>query len=145
MVSQATFEKYLKERYEPQVIWYDGKSTHNKKWARGYKVAIIVFSAITPVLAALELKWPTIMSSAFVAAMVGLLQYCKFEEHWQNYRTTCETLKKEKTLFDYKITPYDKDDNPMSLFIERAESLISKEHTGWVQIVSKKDKKENKG
>ena len=145
MVDQDTFEKYLIERYQNQVTWYDKKSIHNQKWAKRYRVAIIVIAAITPVLAALELKWLTIISSALVAVMVGVLQYCKFDEHWHNYRMTCETLKKEKVLFDYRISPYDKAEEPKGLFIERVESLISKEHTRWIQLVTKKNDKENKG
>jgi len=140
MVDQGTFDKYLKERFEDQVGWYDRKSMDNQTWAKRCQVTIIVLSAVTPVLAALQYKWPTIISSAFVAATVGLLKYFKFEQHWHNYRTTCETLKKEKILFDTGLSPYDKADDPKSLFIERSESLISKENTAWVQIVSKKEK-----
>lgn len=142
MVDQARFDKFLKERFDDQVGWYDRKSMNNQTWAKRYQVTVIILSAITPVFAALQYKWPTIISAAFVSAMVGILKYYKYEEHWHNYRTTCETLKKEKILFDAKLSPYDKADEPMGLFIERAESLISKENTSWVQIVSKKKEKD---
>lgn len=145
MVDQNTFDKFVRDRYEPELAWYDTKSLHNQKWAKIYQVGIIILSAITPVLAALELKWPTITASAFVTIMVGILRYYKFEELWQGYRTTCETLKKEKTLFDAKITPYDKADDAMKMFMTRVDGMISKEHTSWCQLTSTKNKKEDKG
>lgn len=144
MVDQNTFDGYLKDRYEKQIIWYDEKSRHNQWWAMVCQITIIILSAVTPVFAALEFKWPTIIASAMVAALVGILRYCKFEEYWQNYRTTCETLKKEKIIFDSKISPYDKADDPTKLFIERVESMISKENTEWVQLTTKKNKKGSK-
>ena len=40
MVNQKDFDKYIKERYEDQVKWYDKKSMHNQKWAKRYQVLI---------------------------------------------------------------------------------------------------------
>jgi len=145
MVDQSVFDKYLKERFEPEVKWYDTKSMHNQKWAKIYQVAIIILSVTTPVFAASEFKWLTLISSVALSIAVGVLKYCKFEELWQSYRTTCETLKKEKILFDSKISPYDKCDDPMKMFITRVESMISKENTSWCQLIAKKEKKEDKG
>ncbi|MFH2033048.1 MAG: DUF4231 domain-containing protein [Bacteroidota bacterium] len=140
MSDDVKFEEYLSERYAKEVVWYDTKSQHNQWWAKRYQISIIALSAITPVFAALEWKWITIVSSALAAMLVGVLKYCKYEELWHNYRTTCETLRKEKILFDNKVSPYDTADNPKGLFVERVESMISKENTAWVQVVTKKVK-----
>ena len=145
MVEDAKFQNYLRDRYEKQIVWYDTKSKHNQYWAKRCQIGIIILSAVTPVLAALELKWPTIISSGLAAISVGVLKYFKFEELWHNYRTTCETLKKERILFEHQINPYDKADDKEALFIERVESMISRENTAWVQTVTKKEKKNNKG
>lgn len=144
MTDQNVFDNYLKDRFGKEVIWYDTKSLHNEKWAKKYQVAIIILSVLTPVFAASALRWLTLISSVSLSVAVGILKYYKFEELWQNYRTTCETLKKEKMLFDTRISPYDKSDDPMKMFITRVESMISKENTTWVQTISKKDKKETK-
>jgi len=141
MVEQAAIDNYVQDRLKPQIKWYDDKSSFNQKWAVSLQVLVIILSAITPVLAAFELQMPTIITSTLVAIMAGLLKFFKFEEHWHNYRTTCETLKKEKIIFDASISPYDKADEPKALFIERCESLISKENTTWVQTVKKKEDK----
>lgn len=140
-MSDDKFQTYLKDRYEDQVNWYDKKSMYNQKLAKRFQYAIIILSAITPVFAALQYKWFTISSSSMVAALVGILKYCKFEELWHNYRTTCETMKKEKVMFDQKISIYDSATDLKKLFVERVEALISRENTVWTQTMSKKDKK----
>jgi hypothetical protein len=145
MAEQNVLDKYLNDRYDKELNWYDAKSIHNQKWAKRYQVTIIILSVLTPVFAASGLKWPTLISSISLSVAVGILKYCKFEELWQSYRTTCETLKKEKVLFESKISPYDKSDAPVKMFIIRAESMISKENTAWIQMVSQKDEKEDKG
>ena len=78
------------------------------------------------------------ISSLFVGFGFGILKLCKFEELWHNYRTTCETLKNEKIQYDIKIGIYDKADNPEKTFVERAQTIISKETTIWSSTVKKK-------
>ncbi len=137
MVEKGDFEKYLTNRYAEQVHWYDIKSIYNKRLADVFQTSIILLAAITPVFAALELKWPTIVSSALIAAMTGIFRYFRFDELWHNYRTVCETLKKEKNSYDFKINDYQDAKEPEKIFIERVEYLISKENTGWFSIVKK--------
>ena len=134
------FEKYKEERYEPQVKWYDEKSISNKKWNNILQILVIVIAAILPVSAVLEYKWPTVILAAIVAIGTGILKYCKFEEHWHNYRTTCETLKKEKYYYDAKIDEYKDSTEPEELFVERVEALISQAHTKWDTAVKKAKK-----
>jgi hypothetical protein len=134
------FEKYKKERYEPQVKWYDKKSISNKKWNNILQILVIVIAAILPVSAVLEYKWPTVILAAIVAIGTGILKYCKFEEHWHNYRTTCETLKKEKYYYEAKIGEYKESTEPEDLFVERVEALISQAHTKWDTTVKKAKK-----
>ncbi|VVB93205.1 Uncharacterised protein [uncultured archaeon] len=137
MVEKGDFDKYLIERYNRQVKWYDEKSILNKKLADIFQISIIFLAAITPVLAALELKWPTIVSSSLIAAVSGIFRYCKFDELWHNYRTICETLRKEKNFYDFKMNDYEDANNPEKVFIERVEHFISQENTEWFSIVKK--------
>lgn len=138
-MKKVEFNKYLKERYGPQVKWYDEKAISNKRWNNIFQILIIIIAAIVPVIAVLDLKWPTVILAAIVAIGSGILKYCKFGEHWHNYRTTCETLKKEKDYYDYKIGEYQDASDPEKLFVERTGSLISQEHTKWI-TTSKKSK-----
>lgn len=139
--SKGDFAKYLEERYGDQVEWYDSKAIQYKKINDCFQILIIIIAAIVPVLAALDLKILTILSSAIVAAGTGVLKFKKFDEIWRNYRTICETLKKEKNYYDYKVSVYNNADDPEALFIERVESLISKENTTWYSIMSKGEDK----
>lgn len=141
MIENENFDEYLEIRYADQVDWYDKKSIYNKRLADIFQISIIILAAITPILAALELKEETILTSALIATLTGIFRYCKFDELWHNYRTICETLMKEKNFYDFKINGYQSAEDPQKLFIEKVEYLISKENTEWISIV-RKDKDE---
>ena len=63
-MTEEKFDKYIKEIYEPQVDWYDKKSILNKRLTYLFQIPVIIFAAVTPILAALENKTSTIISSA---------------------------------------------------------------------------------
>lgn len=140
-MNQAEFEEYLNGRYTKAVEYYDEKSTSNKKIYYVFQIAIIVIAAITPVLAVLELKWPTVIAAFLVAIATGIIKFTKLEENWINYRTTCETLKKEPYLMKAELSDYANCDDKFKLFVDRVESLISREHTVWLSTVATKEKK----
>lgn len=135
------FKDYLKERYEPQVKWYDEKSISNKRINNLIQFPIIIIGVIVPVSAAvIEDKWPTIILSTIVAAGMAILKFGRFEEHWHNYRTTCESLRKEKHFYEAKIGEYQGCKDPEQVFVERVENLTSQEHTKWVSTIKKSKK-----
>lgn len=140
-MNQEKFNEYLQQRYGPQVNWYDRKSIQLKILTHVFQIPIIVLAAITPVFAALEFKKITIISSACVAAGIGILKYCKFEELWHNYRTTCENLKKEKAYYDLKTDVYESADNLEKIFVNRVEAIFLKENISWESTMKEKDKK----
>lgn len=139
-MGKGKIKKFLEGRYKEQVDWYDQKAISNKKWNNILQILVIVVAAILPVSAVLEFKWPTVVLSAIVAIGTGILKFCKFEEHWHNYRTTCETLKKEKSYYDANIGEYKTAAEPEELFVERVENLISQAHTKWDTAVKKSKK-----
>jgi hypothetical protein len=136
------FQKYLKERYYDQTNWYDTKSLWNQKWYRRLQWGLIVFSAMTPVLIAIDwglptyplLRWVPIITSVFVAILASALKTFKFQENWINYRTTCETLKKEIQFYEAGIGEYANAEDKEALFVERVENLISRENTLWLSV-----------
>jgi hypothetical protein len=70
------FQKYLKERYEDQIKWYDKKSAWNQKLYRYFQCSVIILAAITPVLVAIpcdKIRW-----------LAGCY-YCRPRGHWNNY------------------------------------------------------------
>jgi hypothetical protein len=66
--------------------------------------------------------------SVIIAVSAGLPALYKYHENWIEYRTTAETLKHEKHLFQAKCSPYD-NDNSFCKLVQRVEGLISKENT----------------
>jgi len=141
-MKKGEFETYVEERYSGQVNWYDGRSALFKRLNYIFQIPTISIAAIIPIFAVLEDKWTTVILSAILAILIGILNFGKFEEKWHNYRTTCETLKKEFYFYKSKIDEYGDTDEPEQLFVRRIESTISKEHAGWL-IIEKGKKKEN--
>lgn len=132
-----TPEEYIKKRVIDQINWYDSKSQSSQRWFKWLRGLEIVFSGAIPLFAGFGKgdPWSILVVGilgAAVAILASLLSLNQFQENWIEYRTTCESLKHEKYLFLTKSEPYD-DTDPFDLFVQRIESLISKENSGWSQ------------
>jgi len=126
------FEKYLTERYQDQVDWYNRKAIRNKRAYNFFQFATIIFTALAAVLGILGSgweRWSAVGLSAFVSLGTSFLLAFRNQELWVKYRSVCETLKKEKYYFQAKVGAYKGHADPMRLFVERVEGLISKDHT----------------
>ena len=127
-------EEYLKARLEPQIAWYDKKSTRNKLANTITKIVEILCAAMIPLLAGYAKGGQQSISvvigilGVVVAASAGVSALLKYQEQWIKYRTTAESLKKEKYLFQTKVEPYNADD-PLSVLVQRVETLVSQENT----------------
>jgi len=147
-MDKATFDKYVSDRYLGEIAWYDAKSIRNQTWYRTLQWGLILLSASTPVMIALAqktnsapwLKMFSLMTSVLVAILATSLKTFKFEENWINYRTTCETLKKEINFYHARIGEYEDSEDKEALFIKRVEALISRENTLWLTTVEEKQK-----
>jgi hypothetical protein len=143
-------DEYLKVRLEPEIKWYDSKSVTNKWCYIGCQTVQIVCAAIIPFLAGYAKGGDERISLAIgtlgvlVAVCAGISSLQKFQEQWIKYRTTAESLKKEKYLFQTKIEPYNTED-PLPIFVQRVETLISQENTNWAQYMMKPTKGGNHG
>ncbi len=151
-MDQEDFGKYLKDRYLNQITWYDEKAIDNQRKYRRLQWLVIILAAVTPALIELDLNTlvgqgighlATITSVA-VAILTTALKTFKYQENWINYRTTCETLRKEKHYYDAKIGEYQNANDRNALFIERVESMISRENTLWVSAHKPESKKTEK-
>ena len=146
-MEEDKFKKYLKERYEDEISWYDIRSSKNKRYYQWFQWAAIIISASLPaqvVLVPEKFKWITVIVSIVLAIATTALKTFKFEENWINYRTIAETLKKEKHYYDAGAIEYDTAEDRERLFVERVEALISRENTLWMAIHTKKEDKEEK-
>lgn len=130
---------YLTDRIDAQIEWYDRKSQRAQRIFKALRGFEIIAAASIPLLTGISDKYKEtdillyvgilgvliVISSAFTS----LNQY---QENWIEYRTTCETLRHEKYLFTSRAPPYHCE-NAFSIFVQRAEGLISKENSNWSQ------------
>lgn len=137
-----TEDQYIEQRVDDQIKWYSNKATTNKLLNHWTKGAIIVFSASIPLIAGLDFNqiMKDLLLGALgilIAILSGLSGLLKFQEKWTEYRTTSETLKHEKILFQTRTGPYNGEEEPFKLLVTRSENLVSKEHSAWSQYINK--------
>jgi hypothetical protein len=128
---------YLKERVDDQIAWYDRKSQSAQRGFKALRIAEIIGAATLPFLApyakeAIATRFAIGAIGVALAIGAGLLSLYQLQERWLEYRTTCESLRHEKYLFLTRSEPYDAD-RAFPLFVNRIESLISRENSGWAQ------------
>lgn len=138
-------QKYVQDRLNDQIEWYDAKSIKNQRSFKFLQIVVIVVSATIPFLAGFSHISKFLVIAIGVAGVVvtvstGLLALFRFQENWIQYRTTCESLKHEKYLYDARTGPYDRED-AFAVLVQRVENLISKENSSWTssmqEILSK--------
>lgn len=139
-----TEQDYIKTRIDDQITWYSNKASTNKLLNHWSKGLIIVFSATIPLVAGLD--FPSLFKNvllgilgSLIAILSGLSGLLKFQEKWSEYRTTSETLKHEKILFQTKTGPYSEEEEPFKILVTRIENLVSKEHSAWSQYINKQN------
>jgi hypothetical protein len=143
-------DEYLEARLDAEIEWYDRKSANNKLANTVCRVVEITCAALIPLLAGYTKQGPPYLSIATgalgvaVAIAAGISALLKFQEQWIKYRTTAESLKKEKYLFLTKVEPYNTDD-PLPMLVQRVETLVSQENTNWAQYMMKPTKEGNHG
>lgn len=132
--------EYLTQRVQDQISWYEKKSLWNQGWFKRLRVTEIVAAAMIPFLTAIPdvttMKYVVGGLGVVITVVAGILALYQFQERWTEYRATSESLKKERFLFLTKAEPYT-DANEFSIFVNRIETLISKENTGWAQSLIK--------
>jgi len=130
-------DEYITERVDDQINWYDRKSQIAQRWFKILRAVEIIAAGLIPLFAGFGggSTWSVAAAGvlgALVAVLASLLSLNQFQEHWIEYRTTCESLKHEKYHFLTNAEPYNEED-PFGLFVQRIESLISKENSAWSQ------------
>lgn len=136
-MDSTSFNEYLEKRYYDQLNYYRGSSSKNQKKYKNFQWILIVLSALTPVLVAMDLSKYNldiivIIVSSLVAILTSGLKTFQYQELWANYRATSEQLKPEIHYYNFNVGPYgisgvDKE----ALFISRVEAILDKEHQNW--------------
>jgi hypothetical protein len=155
-MEKEAFNQYLANRYQKQMEYYSRSSGKNQKKYRYFQWTLIILSALTPVLAALNntafnIQIVVVIVSAVVAILTSGLKTFQYQELWASYRATYEQLKPEIHYYNFNVGPYgvagiDKE----SLFVTRVETILDKEHHGWppakkLREEQNQEQKENPG
>lgn len=130
-------EEYITSRVDDQIGWYDRKSQSAQCWFKWFRGAEIIAAAAIPLIAGFAADpFPVTLVVGILGASIAVISAAislnQFQENWTEYRTTCESLKHEKFLYLTKAKPYHEEE-PFRLFVQRVESLISKENSAWSQ------------
>jgi hypothetical protein len=136
-MDKKTFDEYVEKRYKDQVAYYDSAAGKNQKRYKLFQWVLIVFAAVTPVLAALDEKWadlhvPVIVISSLVAILSAGLKTFQYQELWISYRASNELLKPEIYYYRFSVGPYAEEGiDKETLFVSRVEAILDKEHINW--------------
>ena len=141
-------EEYLKNRHDDQINWYDRKSSQNQKTYKRLQFVLIISAASVPFISGYVdnlsyLQYLLGGIGVLIAAVTGLLSLYKFQEIWTTYRTTCESLRREKFLYLTRTDPYI-EKNAFNLLVQRVEALLAKENSSWVEVMKKTEGQKEK-
>ena len=134
--------EYLENRLCDQIRWYSRKSRCYKKYFYVARTIEIIFASALTALSCIPYFQASILIpflSFSIVIIASLLALYKFQELWVSYRTTSESLKHEKYLFETKTVPYHKE-NRFNLLVENIETMISTENSMWKQKFYFKEK-----
>jgi hypothetical protein len=146
--SEGEISQGVPETYCKQIEWYDNHAIRYRHWYLGLEAALLVCAAITAVVTTIHLwgsstevhDWVAylpIVTSVAVVILAGILNLFSFQEHWLNYRVTCEKLRREARLLQARGDVYASAPDLQRVFAERAESIIANENASWLDFAKK--------
>jgi hypothetical protein len=139
-MDKEIFKEYVDGRYKEQLAYYSRVSAKNQKRYKQFQWILIIFSAITPILAAFDGTWidmqvPVVVISALVAILTAGLKTFQYQEMWISYRNTIELLKPEIYYYNFSVGPYAEEGiDKETLFVSRVEMILDKEHINWPAV-----------
>jgi hypothetical protein len=137
-------DEYISQRVDTQISWYELQSKRHKCAYSSLRIIELTTSVSIPLVVAFVFaditnRIITACLGVIIAVSSGILNLFRFHESWIEYRKTAELLKNEKFLFLTKSDCYNME-NSFSIFVEKIESLISKENSHWAQYIKKEVK-----
>jgi hypothetical protein len=138
------FDAYLKERYLEQINYYEAKAGWNKKLYTLFQWAVIIISAVMPVLVVSTtetgyLNWVSAALSLLLAIGTSVLKAFKYQENWVSYRQLAEALKRERHLYDADLGSYANNADKRAEFVNHVEYLIALENASWTNLQQQKE------
>ena len=142
-------DRYIKERVDDQIAWYDKKSIHCQKRYKRIQFWEIIFAACIPLLAGYSSKHviiPVIVGilGVVITILESITKLYKYHENWIQYRSTCELLRYQKNLYLTGSSPYNlSGDTLENIFVKNIEQIISSENNQWKSIQQVQQRKSN--
>ena len=134
-MTEKEFDKYLCDRHQEQVRWYDDKSAKYKKWYHVLMVGTVAVAAAAPVIAALASdRWIAAVATASLSLLASLQQALRIKELWTTYRATVEALTREFHYYRAAVHDYSEktDEEKRTIFVDRTEAILAQENALWV-------------
>jgi hypothetical protein len=159
-----TQEEYIKNRVEDQINWYGSKSSKCQKKYKIWQVIKIIAALLITTLslwaspqvnlkeASDVTKDLTILNGgsiitmshvigalgAFIIFIESFVKIYDYKKLWVQYRMASENLIREKLMFETKSAPYNSEES-FNLFVQRCESIMQNEMSGWKEIQAEED------
>jgi hypothetical protein len=116
------------DRLEERMANLDAESEINKRLYQYLKLLQLIAAASTTVLAAASAPplW-TATIAALIVVLEGVQQLFHYHDRWLSFRTTCETLRRERTLFLVRADPYRSDQESLPMLAMRVEMVLADE------------------
>ena len=152
-MDKVIFDEYVENRYKPQMEYYKNASSKNQRNYKRLQWVLIILSALTPVLAALNgISWVheakiytlgsqlvlilLVVIASVVAILTTGLKTFRYQDLWVTYRTTYEQLKPEIYYYEFNVGQYSTANvDKESVFVSRVEAILNTEHTQWQPII----------
>jgi hypothetical protein len=116
--------------------WYGRRAHINRLTYLSLKTIQLILTTTIPILSLIDSgrysRVVIALIGASVAIIEGFLQLQQTQANWLRYRATRESLKREALLHSASAGPYADVSNADSLFIERADAIISGELSKWI-------------
>ena len=133
---------------QSSIGWFKRHKKQSRLLFQISQVAIVAFSALTPVLIlATQLsKWAQALPAALAAIAATLSSVFHWQENWVRRASTLQALEVELVRYETRTSPaYDvglSDHQALNNFVENMTGLNLNEVSNWEKVQSKKDGKD---
>jgi hypothetical protein len=128
----------IPQRIEDAISWYDSAAGRNRKTFYVFKILQIGLAAAIPIasttLEATPAKNFGAVAGSTIAAIEAIQQLFQFQTLYIKYRSTCEAIKAQKSLFLESAGDYMNSQHPRVLLVEKVETMISQENNAWLAL-----------
>lgn len=147
-------QDYIKSRVDDQIGWYEKKSAWNQSRYKTLQLYAIIFGAMIPLLTAISfeqldvvLRFAIALLGSLIAIFNAVMSLYKYQENWIQYRSSAESLTREKMLYLTQSAPYTEEkEDSFKLFVERCETIMADENVAWIKstlLTKEAEKKKN--